>query len=255
MKIGVTKLQDFSVADLETIETARIEAVHTLATCANPPTSAVAIVIPYLTNFAEYTQRCVDQIAINYPRVTYYEIHAYPNVQRHGYGWAWSSGDEFAMWWIAIVKYLSHRFPLAYFGFPKLEVGDDIGDYRQSSTVFESQARDAIDIADFVSTSVRWDSIEGDLSSMYACVWYVRNIVLQYGKPVYVTFYNHNNNVPKRIKAEQYLLFYKQMAETQLVKAAFCHTLSSDDDRDTWSVWRTEARESAIPEIIGARDF
>lgn len=256
MKIGVTKFQDFAPSDLETLKSARIEAVQVMADCANPPTGAydiTAIVVPYITTFKDYTQRCVDQMAVNYPSVLNYELHAYPNAQRHGYGWAWNSGDEFAIWWVAIAKYLKHRFPLIRIGFPKLEIGDDIGTMRQGNTVFESQAREAIDFADFIAASVKWDSVEGDLSQMQYCIWYVRNLVLQYNKPVEVTFYNHNNNVPKKIKAEQYLSFYKQMADTRLVTAAYCYTLSSTDDRDTWCTWRTNSRESDIPRIIRER--
>ena len=153
--------------------------------------------------------------------------------------------------WSATVKELRKIFVRANFGFPKMEIGTAIGTYREDSTIFEREARPSIEMADFISVNAKWQN-EDDMVSR---IWYVRNLVLMYSKPVYVTFTNHNNNTPKSDKAEQYLLFYNEMSITPLVKAAFCHTLSSSNPEDAWAVWRTEQKESAIPSIIGGRDF
>lgn len=258
IKIGVTKFDTFNeFGDLETLDTARIQALHILARMPFPKGYFVtAQVAPMLAEYQVYVGRCLQEIEPAYKLgCRHFDIHYYQNTQAGGAGWAWYNGIQFSKWWIKVIEMLRTHYPDCKFGYPKLEIGNDIPKYRYGSELFEQQSCSAIEIADYIAMLVYFRSGRNDWGDLYNAIYHVRSMVLLYNKPVQVTFMNKNNNVPKTIKGEQYLEFYRQMHLTPNVTAAYCHTLSSSYELDTWATWRSAAHPSTIPEIIGARDF
>ena len=255
MKIGATKLDQFTAEDYDTIKTARLDALNVLAMLPFPQGYFIlGQVRPLLDKYKQYVADCVAEIAPAYDAgCRHFEIHYWPNSMRGGLTWTHSSGKDFAQWWIQVVRDLRREFPNALFGFPKLEEGDTVGSYRANSDIFRREAFAAIEESDFISLAVSWKGRRGNLEDLMAAQWNVRSNVLLYRKPVYVTAIITNNNIGKEKKAYQFLTFAKEMALTPMVEATFYHTLSSAYPEDIWCVMRSDSKESILAQILGER--
>jgi murein DD-endopeptidase MepM/ murein hydrolase activator NlpD len=260
-----TPLQD---EDLNLIELARLEAVK-LELCESLDTverlralnQAMLLVVRVSGEFsgeAISAERFFASVENNLGRlyrsgIQYFEIHSNPNLQNAGWRRSWRDGFEFSQWFIKVSELIKARFPDAKIGFPGLSQGDHVPGWRADDTQFLNEAESAVQIANWVGVNCYWT----DQTSLRA-----RNKGRAFevyrdkypGKLLMITeFCNPIKSVAERIKADQYLEFYRTVQAKPGIAAAFAFALSADRGHDAM-VWRSEGSDgNEFAELIGKR--
>jgi hypothetical protein len=249
--IGLTKFSKYSDDDIATAQRVGAQAISSLLGQDTMPGMKLYhnVIAEQLDAPTKYLKSVLGKIATaRQVGVSHFDLHYYPNSRGSGYGWAWNNGEQFCSWWLPVYYGIKEEFPDLHIGYPKLEMGTGIGDYRCSSRQFMADSWPAIEAADFLSALTTWDD-NGD-DGVSRSIWYMYYLSEKINKDLTVTFYNSNNNVAKRRKAEQYITFYEEMRNLDNVIAAFCHTLSSPEDSEVWATWRSDSGESPIPSLV-----
>ncbi len=144
------------------------------------------------------------------------ELHNEPNILTEGLGSAWDNGEEFATWWLRLLRLYRYVFPDHQFIYPGLSPGSDIYNYKQDHIRFLEASRAAIDAADGVGLHLYWSifhPMEKALDVLDDTISRLRN------KSLWVTEASNNKSgTTASTKANQYLAFWKELQRRPLVK-------------------------------------
>jgi hypothetical protein len=92
-----------------------------------------------------------------------FELTAFPNEHRGGFGRLWRSGTEFAAWLAGVMRRLREIFPEARFGYPCLAPGGDVIGRQQSAAAFFDQSSTVVGEADWIAVACELDGGHGIL--------------------------------------------------------------------------------------------
>lgn len=226
--------------DWDTIRTARIEAIKvsalqdfkTLFVVYHPPTDL------------EYARKVQEAYKKG---IRYFILHRYPNHIEFGFERWWRSGKVFSNWWADNVKALKRVFPEAKIGVPAMRPGGDSELVQADSWRFFSECGKALMISDFYELECSWNG----WYEMRQQLCRIDSYCALYEKPVAVTFYNCNSNIPKLEKANQYVAFCEELKRHDKVFVAFVRRLSSPKETDKFYVLRGE--QVGSPSIIAEK--
>ncbi len=82
-----------------------------------------------------------------------FEVAAFPNEHRGGYGWLWEDGASFGDWLAGVVRRLREVFPEARFGYPCLAAGGDVTGRQQNAATFLDQSTAGLGEADWIGVA------------------------------------------------------------------------------------------------------
>ncbi len=258
-------------ADYPVLQAARVEAVKLLANAHPDCVQRLRALNPDVFLLArlyadfrggrrvdpdEFVQWQVDDIRRMYDRgVRYFEVHNEPNLTIEGWGANWRNGDGFESWYLDVVAKLRPRFAEAKFGFPGCSPGEDAEGVRQDMWRFLEQCETAIAESDWVGVHCYWRNADEMLSAEHGLGF------LEYrsrwpDKLLFVTeFSNPSAAVDSQTKGDQYVQYYRLLRHRAGLGAAFCFVLSASSGV-VHETWRAEdGRATAIPDLVGARDF
>ncbi len=273
--VGVHGRTDGSLeeADYRSIQTARVEAVKLLINAQpdnidrcrgvlhNPDLFFLARLFADFRDgrvvgpdeFAEWQK--TDMERLYNKGVRYFEVHNEPNLHSEGYGACWRNGDGFEAWFLRVVEILRPLFPDARFGFPGCSPGEDVLGKRQAMWRFLDQCETAIAEADWIGVHCYWQDQAGMLSRAEGLSFleYQRNWP---DKLIFITeFSNPAPGVDMQTKGKQYVHYFRTLRHRPGVGAAFSFVLSASSDFPH-EVWRRENGEmTAVPALVGSRDF
>ncbi|MEJ2488128.1 MAG: M23 family metallopeptidase, partial [Anaerolineales bacterium] len=165
---------DFNVADQARIEAARIYN-HTSARTIqrlrqiNPEMFFLARMTHAFDNGRISGKQWAEAMKSDFNRlfeqgVHYFEIQYAPNLAQFGWRTAWTSGEEFAGWWMDAVANLGKSFPEARFGFPGISPGEQVPGKRMDAEVFMDGADQAMVRADWLGVHCFWRA-EGEMNA------------------------------------------------------------------------------------------
>jgi hypothetical protein len=173
--------------------------------------------------------------------VRYFEVHNEPNLVEEGFGASWASGEDFAAWFVDVVRLLKLWYPEAKWGLPGLSPGPAApGTRPQDMWAFMDECRPAIALADWLGVHHYFK----DMDEMRAGI---ENIVRAYrrrwpNRLVMVTeFSNPNPTLPKEVKGQQYGAYYDLLEQIQGLAAAFSYVVSGSDPDIRSEYWVTES--------------
>jgi hypothetical protein len=255
--------------DLETIHTARLEAVKLHQSEAretierlreiNPAMFLMARLTDDLSGEAVRAQTFYDHVAPDAGRlyrmgVRSFEVHRQPNVQTEGWGRSWKTGAAFADWLVAVVQRLREDMPEASFGFPGLSSGGPVSGWKADARVFLDEAEVGVAACDWVGVNLHWREREGVEKAASAGIDFYRRRFPD--KLLFVTeFYNPSAGLSAEVKARQYLDFYRKIRNTPGVGAGFAYAISAPSGHEG-IVWRAEgAGASELAAQVGWRTF
>jgi len=255
MLVGVTKLSgEITERDACTMEHARAVALYTSIETVSDIKDTIYLIYEKLEHIDQYTEKlCAKIVPLYALGYRYFELHHKPNSSACGYGWAWSNGRDFSVWFKAVAERLRAVFPEIKIGYPKLSYGPDIGISQLAHDKFIIESSGAVECADFVSILVHWKSREFD-TEIFDAVHYLAYVRQLFRKDIVGIYYNNNNNVQKTMKGHQYLMFLNYAKRIDGVIGLFGHTLSSPSKADMWITWSSSGSESSIPSIIASRE-
>lgn len=175
------------------------------------------------------------------------ELHNEPNILDEGLGSAWSDGQEFATWWLRLLRLYRYVFPDHQFIYPGLSPGSDIYNYKQDHIRFFEASRAAVDAADGIGLHVYWSSFH----PMTRALDILDDTISRFrNKPIWVTEASNNKSgTTASTKANQYLEFWKELQKRPLVEGVTYFVASARDPQfsDEIFIGRGMSR------IIGAR--
>ncbi len=185
--------------------------------------------------------------------VRYVEVHNEPNLASEGFGGSWNSGAEFAAWYLEVVERMRAWFPDALFGFPGLSPGAVAPGRPQEMWDFLAGCEAAITASDWLAVHQYFR----DFAEMEEGF---NRIVGEYrrrwpDKLLMVTeFSNPIQGVPKAIKGQQYVAYYRLAGQIPGVAAAFAYVVSASDPAFQDETWREEdGGITPIPDAVGRR--
>ncbi|MCZ7543990.1 MAG: M23 family metallopeptidase [Anaerolineae bacterium] len=187
--------------------------------------------------------------------VQYYEVHNEPNLTNEGFGQtgSWNSGAAFAAWYLAVIDRLRAWFPDARWGFPGLSPGDVVPGRPMAMWDFLDECEDAIAASDWLGVHQYFK----DFAEMEDGF---NQIVKRYrrrwpDKLLMVTeFSNPIKGVPKMVKGQQYVTYYRMAEEVPGLGAAFAYVVSASAPEFQDETWREESGAiTPIPEAVSKR--
>lgn len=228
------------VEDWEVIRTARLEAikVSTLQDFRN------LFVVYHPPTDLEYARKIQEAYKKG---IRYFVLHQYPNHIDYGYEKWWRTGKAFSEWWVDNALQLKKVFPDAKIGVPAMKPGGDNELIQADSWQFFSECGRALMVSDFYELECAWNG----WYEMRQQLCRVDSYCDRYEKPIAVTFYNCNSNVPKKEKAEQYVKFCEELKRHDKVFVAFVRRISSPKGTDRFYVLRGE--QVGAPSVIAER--
>lgn len=137
----------------------------------------------------------------------YVEVHNEPNLTQEGLGINWNNGVEFAVWFSYVVALLKLDMPQIKCGFPGLSPGGTIIGVRQDSSIFFTQAQQAVSQADWLGFHSYYG---GDGSQWPTMITQINSFAdANRGKVILVSEWSNNSeSASKDIKGQQYKQFY-----------------------------------------------
>ena len=187
--------------------------------------------------------------------VRYFEIQPSPNLQQFGWRTTWTSGEQFAAWWLAVAEKLWLEFSGIKLGFPGVAPGQHIPGLRMDSSVFLDGADSAMVKADWIGAMGYWKTAAERVSMQHGRFY--KEIRERFpDKLMFITeFGNLNTRTPPEQKGLEYVQFFQELRDTAGVGAAFSQVVSSARGYGPLA-WRNEAGElSSIVDLVGARQF
>ena len=175
------------------------------------------------------------------------ELHNEPNILPEGLGLSWDDGQEFATWWLRLLRLYRYVFPDQRFIYPGLSPGSDIYNYKQDHIRFLEASRAAVEAADGLGMHLYWSAfhpMEKTLGVLDDTISRLHN------KSIWVTEASNNKSgTTPSTKANQYLTFWKELQNRPLVKGVtyFVASARNPEFSDEVFVGRGMSR------IIGAR--
>jgi len=261
----------FEEADLETAQRARVEAVK-LAPPFEPelvgrlreldPTMFILarlstdLVDGHVVPADVFVDQQTESIQALYERgVRYYEIHHEPNLSSGGFGASWHNGDDFELWFLDAIGLLRTRFPDARYGFPGCAPGAEIHGKREDMWRFLSRCETAVEVADWIGVHCYWEDEEG-FRSPDGGLAYAEYRRRWPHKLFFATeFGNVSLESDSATKGSQYVEYYRDLRNQANLGAAFCFVLSAATGYGH-EVWRREdGQMTAIPSLVGDRQF
>jgi murein DD-endopeptidase MepM/ murein hydrolase activator NlpD len=187
--------------------------------------------------------------------VRYFEIQQSPNLLQFGWRTTWSSGEQFAAWWLAVAEKLWVEFSGIKLGFPGVSPGGQVPGLRMDSTVFLDGADPAMVKADWIGVNGYWVN-EVERVSKDKGRFYQKMRERFPEKLLFIMeFGNLNRHTHPTQKGLEYVRFFQELRDTPGVGAAFAQVVSSARGYESLA-WRSEAGElSQIVEFVGARQF
>jgi murein DD-endopeptidase MepM/ murein hydrolase activator NlpD len=185
--------------------------------------------------------------------IRHFEIHANPNLQMEGWRRSWGGGAEFGGWFRSVIDRLHRDYPEARLGFPGLSPGGSLTGQRMHWGEFLDEAEEAVQAADWVGVNCSWLD-PSEIASIEGGLLFEEYRRRYPDKLIFVTeFSNPAGGLADRLKARQYLDFYRMVREARGVGAVFAFALSASDGHEP-VVWRRkDGPRIAIAEVIGAR--
>lgn len=256
--------------DFNVISTAQLEAVKVFENTNKTTISRIRQILPGIFIMARLTfklnqqkrtpDESVEMVKKTLDRlyaqdVRYFEIHQSPNLQMYGWGLCWNSGEDFAGWWLGVVKQLQDQYPDAKFGFPGVSPGGHISGQRFDAKVFLDQADDALQAADWIGVNCYWLS-EAEMN------WKENGEFYKYfrerfpNKLLFITeFGNINTYTNPYVKGLEYVKYYHKLRKEEGIGAAFAQVLSAASGFNSLA-WRSEdGKINEIPYQVGMRMF
>ncbi|MEP7357091.1 MAG: M23 family metallopeptidase, partial [Anaerolineales bacterium] len=254
-------------ADYPVFGQARIEAVKLLSTARPQDVDALRaqdpksfILMRMFASFQGRTVRAQDfaawmtgDLAPFYAQgLRYFEVHNEPNLVPEGWTQSWSSGQEFAAWFIEVRDRLRQVFPEALFGFPGLSPGDTIPGMRQDALEFLTGADAAGRAADWIGLHEYWLS-DQELNSAAGGLGYLEYRRRFPNKLLFITeFSNPDTGVDKHLKGQQYARLYQMLRTIPGLGAAFAFAVSASSGFGS-ETWRQEdGGLTEIAAVVGA---
>ena len=251
-------------SDYEAVRVGRMEAVKLLSSAApenvdrllaiNPDMFIVVRLFVDLSNRVmtpyEFVHDAINDVGMYYARgVRFFEVHNEPNLYREGFGKSWANGVEFAEWFQLAVDLMKERYPDALFGWPALSPGEDDPGKKYDAKRFLNEAGVTVHSADWIGVHCYFLN-DFEMTHEHAggfWKYYQREYP---GKLLLITeFSNPDEDVPKDIKASQYVRYYDWLKNQKPLAAAFCFISSASVgfESETWA-------GSEIAQIVGARE-
>jgi murein DD-endopeptidase MepM/ murein hydrolase activator NlpD len=187
--------------------------------------------------------------------IKYYEIHRSPNLYSEGWGESWSSGSEFARWWLDVRNLLRDRYGDAKFGFPGLSMGEKINGHRYDAEAFLDEADEVIVNADWIGVNCHWWN-EQEMDMEHKGLGYKLMRRRYPNKLIFITEFSNVNELESlKEKGRQYVAFYRNLRAEPGVGAAFSNVMSSQNAYGR-QCWRHEDGEiTDVAREVGQRDF
>lgn len=256
--------------DYAVIEQARIEAVRIHAKTTTNTLLRMQEMFPEMFFLARMThldtskplspRKWLEGMRIDIDRlykqgVRYFEIQQSPNLQQFGWRTTWSSGDQFAGWWLAIAEKLWVEFSGIKLGFPGVSPGKHVPGLRMDADVFLDGADPAMVKADWIGVNSYWSNEDERVSSSKGRFYQDMRERFP-NKLLFITeFGNLDRNTPAARKGHEYVQFYQELRDTPGIGAAFSQVVSSAKGYLPL-VWRDETGEiSGIADLVGKRQF
>ncbi len=162
--------------------------------------------------------------------VRYFELGSEPNVQTGGLGRSWTTGEDYAKWFLAVVEKLKSAFPEIKLGYPGLSPGGDLAGWRRDQDIFLDESEEALHVADWVGVHAFWTDPMGMRTPTGG------RIFEQYrrrhpDKLLFITEYNNPSpSLSTKQRAEQYHEYLRIIRGERGLGAAFLYALTSDED-------------------------
>lgn len=181
--------------------------------------------------------------------IRYAEVHNEPNLNNEGFGGSWNSGAEFGAWYLEVIDRLRAWFPDAMWGFPGMSPGAVVPGRPQEMWDFLSQCEDAIAASDWLGVHHYFKDLDEMADGFEHIVGEYRRRWPK--KMLMVTeFSNPIKDVPKPVKGQQYVEYYRRTAQIPGVAAAFAYVVSASDAAFQAETWREE--DGSITSIAAA---
>ena len=175
------------------------------------------------------------------------ELHNEPNILPEGLGSSWNDGQEFAIWWLRLLRLYRYVFPDHKFIYPGLSPGSDIYNFKQDHIRFLEASRAAIEAADGIGVHLYWSVFHPmgkSLDVLDDTISRIRN------KSIWITEASNNKSgTTASTKANQYLTFWKELQKRPLVKGVTYFVASARDPKFKDEVFVGRGMSS----IIGSR--
>ena len=173
--------------------------------------------------------------------ITAFEVHNEPNLTTEGYNVTWRSPQEFAAWFIQIVKGLRAHFGRAIrLGFPGLSPGGAGGERVVSDWDFLVGCKDAVAAADFLCVHTYWQS-RTEMEDINGGLRFLKEYHEKFpDKTIVISEFSNNGGQDAAEKARQYAVFYTLCAQYPWLEAVYSFILSSPNGTFGKEVWRRE---------------
>ncbi len=175
------------------------------------------------------------------------ELHNEPNLLPEGLGPSWKDGQEFATWWLRLLRLYRYVFPDQKFIYPGLSPGSDIYNFKQDHIRFLEASRAAVEAADGIGVHLYWSlfhPMEKSLDTLDDIISRFRN------KSIWITEASNNKSgTSPANKANQYLTFWKELQKRPLVNGVTYFIASARDPKFQDEVFLGKG----MSRIIGAR--
>ena len=158
-----------------------------------------------------------------------FEVLNEPNHPQEGWGPTLDQAEEFNEWFLATLSYLKARHPWAKFGFPALSPTMLPDDPHLDFDWLEA-CRPAIEAADWLGVHCYWFDTHGVTHPSFGLRFTQYHQRFPH-KTIHITEFNGGPQTPPWERAENYVKYYKEVAQHDYVASASSFIISSPDEQ------------------------